>query len=259
MEDMNRLKKNGAFHLVLKKNPYQTYKINALFHDSKNDDPRFRRFAPAPPRSCYFSSPERYAHHVAPSMPGFRTRHVRMNFQTAFTHTLCGKNMWKNAYKKANTSSFFSWKSVSNIATHSNSTCSPGSRCPWHVVGLRAKGLELIEASKSCETPSSNVQVSVWKNSWAIEMQKKLMNHWKKIKILSWHHFCVQRWQWRSKTTVTSLRVNRSTVAFSWTRNFQNLRLDRQQHWQNVYTCCVYCIGIFHNLRWWPVTCCWST
>ena len=84
------------------------YKINALFPDSKNDDPRFRRFAPAPPRSCYFSSPERYAHHVAPSMPGFRTRNVGMNFQTALTHTLCGNNMWKNACKKANTSSFFS-------------------------------------------------------------------------------------------------------------------------------------------------------
>ena len=76
------------------------YKTNALFHDSKNHDPRFRRFAPAPPRSYYFSSPERYAHHVAPSMPGFRTRNVRMNVQTALTHTLCGKKNVEKCLQK---------------------------------------------------------------------------------------------------------------------------------------------------------------
>lgn len=93
-----------------------------------------------------------------------------------FVGKICGKMLTKRRTLHHS----FHESLLSNIATHSNSTCSPGSRCPWHVVGLRAKGLELIEASKSCETPSSNVQVSVWKTSWAIEMQKKLMNHWKK-------------------------------------------------------------------------------
>ncbi len=136
-----------------------------------------RRFAPAPPRSCYFSSPERYAHHVASSMPRNEKSQDEFSSFETLTHTL-GEKYGEKCLQKVITSWFFSWTSVSNIATHSNSTCSPGSRCPSHVVSLHAKGLELIEASKSCETPSSSVQVSVWKTSWAIQMQKKtLTNH----------------------------------------------------------------------------------